>query len=78
MFTRRFLLPATAAAVFVSRVGPVHSYQADAVEKAIKSGKPVVVHVYAPSVCNAMHRPRSFPGSRTTTNRWNQLLPRRL
>jgi thioredoxin 1 len=50
MFTRRFLLAATAAAVFVSPVGACtfQPYQADAVETAIKSGKPVVVHVYAP------------------------------
>ncbi len=50
MFSRRFLLAATAAAAFVSpaRAFTLQPYQAGTVEKAIKSGKPVVAHVYAP------------------------------
>lgn len=50
MFSRRSLLAAATTAVFVApvRAFTFQQYQAAAVEKAIKSGKSVVVHVYAP------------------------------
>jgi thioredoxin 1 len=64
MLTRRSILAATALAATLGAVRPGEAftfqpYDADAVSKAIKSGKPVVVHVYA-SWCLQCHAQRNI------------------
>ena len=64
MLTRRSLFAATALAATLAAIGPgaaftFQPYDAGAVGKAIKSGAPVVVHVYA-SWCLQCHAQRNI------------------
>jgi thioredoxin 1 len=75
MLSRRAVFTSLAAAVLL--VGPAHAfefkpYDAAVVDKAIASGKPVVVHVYAPW-CLQCHMQKSILEGLSTDKKYDRV-----